>query len=207
MPCEKNYPRPAFLLTARLIRCPRRCQHLDGRETGDYYELIYPVFEGDDPDIKEAINTDIYTRASRTADAGRRRYTTSFRYELMMENDRYLSFLFFPGGYEEGAMHGMYAGVGVVYDKTTGARLPLSHFADVTVSDLVRLQRSGHFYRYNGTPIPVENIQGRPQKVPEDYFINDQGQIFVIFSPYILACFADGVTAIDVTSLGKPGVL
>ena len=190
-----------------LSAAPAAANIWTARETGNYYELIYPVFDGDDPEIKEAINADISTRASRTADAGRRRYTTSFRYELMMENDRYLSFLFFPGGYEEGAMHGMYAGVGVVYDKTTGARLPLSHFADVTVSDLVRLQRSGHFYRYNGTPIPVENIQGRPQKVPEDYFINAQGQIFVIFSPYILACFADGVTAIDVTSLGKPGVL
>ena len=33
-------------------------------ETGDYYQLTYPVFEGDDPDIQEAINADIYPRAT-----------------------------------------------------------------------------------------------------------------------------------------------
>ena len=175
------------------------------RETGEYYELIYPVFECDDPIIKEAINADIYTRASRTADAARQNYTTSFRYELKMENAHYLSLVFFPGGYEEGAMHGMYTGVGVVYDKTTGEKVPLSHFADVTVEDLIRLQRAGHFLHVDGTPIPRENIQGRPGHVPEDYYITSWGQIGVLFPPYALASFADGVTVINVAPLKKPG--
>ena len=176
------------------------------REEGDYYELIYPVFECDDPVIKEAINADIYTLAARTADAARRNYTTSFRYELKMENAHYLSLVFFPGGYEEGAIHGMYTGVGVVYDKTTGEKVPLSHFADVTVEDLIRLQRAGHFLHVDGTPIPKEHIQGRPSHVPEDYYITSWGQIGVLFPPYALASFADGVTAINVAPLKKPGV-
>ena len=176
------------------------------REEGDYYELIYPVFECDDPVVKEAINADIYTRAARTADAARRNYTTSFRYELKMENNRYLSLVFFPGGYEEGAAHAMYTGVGVVYDKATGEKVPLSHFADVTVEDLIRLQRNGHFLHVDGTPIPRENIQGRPGHVPEDYYITSWGQIGVLFPPYALASFADGVTAINVASLKKPGI-
>ena len=175
------------------------------REEGDYYELIYPVFECDDPVVKEAINADIYTRAARTADAARRNYTTSFRYELKMENSRYLSLVFFPGGYEEGAAHGMYTGVGVVYDKATGEKVPLSHFADVTVEDLIRLQRTGHFLHVDGTPIPRENIQGRPGHVPEDYYITSWGQIGVLFPPYALASFADGVTAINVAPLKKRG--
>ena len=176
------------------------------RETGDYYELIYPVFECDDPIIKEAINADIYTRASRTADAARRNYTTRFRYELKMENAHYLSLVFFPSSYEEGAAHSMYTGVGVVYDKTTGEKVPLSHFADVTVEDLIRLQRAGHFLHVDGTPIPKEHIQGRPSHVPEDYYITSWGQIGVLFPPYALASFADGVTAINVAPLKKPGV-
>lgn len=175
------------------------------REEGDYYELIYPVFECDDPIIKEAINADIYTRASRTADAARQNYTTSFRYELKMENAHYLSLVFFPGGYEEGAAHGMYTGVGVVYDKATGEKVPLSHFADVTVEDLIRLQRTGHFLHVDGTPIPKAHIQGRPNHVPEDYYITSWGQIGVLFPPYALASFADGVTTINVAPLKKRG--
>ena len=175
------------------------------REEGDYYELIYPVFECDDPVVKEAINADIYTRAARTADAARRNYTTSFRYELKMENNRYLSLVFFPGGYEEGAAHAMYTGVGVVYDKATGEKVPLSHFADVTTADLVRLYEAGAFHHYEGLPLPIDPVK-RPTKVPEDYFITRWGTIFVLFDARELAPFQAGATAIDVTSLKHPGV-
>ena len=198
---------PALILSSclALSAAPADARIWTATETGDYYELVYPVFECDDPDIKEAINADIYTRASRTADAARQNYTTSFRYELKMENAHYLSLVFFPGGYEEGAMHGMYTGVGVVYDKTTGEKVPLSHFADVTVEDLIRLQRAGHFLHVDGTPIPKDHIQGCPGHVPEDYYITSWGQIGVLFPPYALASFADGVTVINVAPLKKPG--
>ena len=198
---------PALILSSclALSAAPADARIWTATETGDYYELVYPVFECDDPDIKEAINADIYTRASRTADAARQNYTTSFRYELKMENAHYLSLVFFPGGYEEGAMHGMYTGVGVVYDKTTGEKVPLSHFADVTVEDLIRLQRAGHFLHVDGTPIPKDHIQGCPGHVPEDYYLTSWGQIGVLFPPYALASFADGVTVINVAPLKKPG--
>ena len=176
-------------------------------ETGDYYQLTYPVFEGDDPDIQEAINADIYTRASQTADANQgESYTTSFHYKLKMENDRYLSLVFLPGGYPKGAIHGMYTGVGVVYDKTTGEQLPLSYFADVTLDDLIRLWEEGELYNYEGKKIPDFSLFGPPKRVPEDYFLTYDGKIFVTFCPYELGPYSQGITAINVTSLKKPGV-
>ena len=177
------------------------------REEGDYYELIYPVFECDDPVVKEAINADIYTQASETADANQgEAYTTSFHYKLKMENDRYLSLVFLPGGYPKGAIHGMYTGIGVVYDKTTGEKLPLSYFADVTLDDLIELWEEGELYQYRGEKIDVMPLFGPPKRVPEDYFLTDDGKIFVTFGPYELGPYAQGITAINVTSLKKPGV-
>ena len=200
---------PALILSSclALSAAPADARVWTATETGDYYELVYPVFECDDPDIKEAINADIYTLASEVADENKgEAYTTSFHYKLKMENDRYLSLVFLPGGYPKGAIHGMYTGIGVVYDKTTGEKLPLSHFADVTLDDLIELWEEGEFYHYEGKKIPAIGAFGGPQRVPEDYFLTYDGKIFVTFGPYVLGPYAQGITAINVTSLKKPGV-
>ena len=173
-------------------------------EKDNYYTLVYPVFACDDPDIQEAINADIYTYARSVADANEgEAYTTGFHYARMMENERYLSLLFFPSGYYKGAIHGMYTVGGVVYDKTTGKRLPLSHFADVTVDDLIRLWEEGEVYSYKGEKKTVAKLFGPPREVPESYCLTEDGKIFVLFGPYELDCYAGGVTAINVTSLKK----
>lgn len=200
---------PALILASYLAlsAAPAAASIWTATETGDYYKLVYPVFEGDDPDIKEAINADIYTLASETADANQgESYTTSFHYKLKMENDRYLSLVFLPGGYPKGAIHGMYTGVGVVYDKTTGEQLPLSYFADVTLDDLIRLWEEGEFYHYEGKKISAYSLFGPPKRVPKDYFLTYDGKIFVTFGPYELGPYSQGITAINVTSLKNPGV-
>lgn len=176
-------------------------------ETRGYWEMVYPIFEDDEAEIKAAINADLYLRAYRIVNDGEKNASRRLDYKLMREDGHYLSLLFFLSRYEAGEedpVHRVYA-FGVVYDKTTGEEVPLSRLADVTVEDLIRLQRAGHFYRCDGTPIPTDHIQGQPQRVPEDYFLNDRGQIFVLFSPDLLARPADGITAIDVTDLKKPG--
>lgn len=203
---KPTFPALIFASCIALSAAPADASIWPATETGEYYRLVYPVFECDDPVIKEAINADIYTRAARTADAARPNYTTSFNYHLKMENDRYLSLVFLPGGYPKDAIHGMYTGVGVVYDKTTGERLPLSHFANVTLDNLIRLWEEDEFYHYEGEKIPVLGGFGPPKRVPEDYFLTYDGEIFVAFGPYELGPYAQGITAINVTSLKKPGV-
>ena len=195
----------ALFLALALSAAHAQASVWTAKEKGEYYELAYPVFECDDPDIQEAINADIYTYASEVAAENKgEAYTTNLHYELMMENARYLSLIFFPGGYHKGAIHGMYIGDGVVYDKTTGQRLPLSHFADVTVDDLIRLWEEGECYSYKGEKRPVASMFGPPKRVPESYCLTHDGKIFVLFGPYELDCYAAGVTAIDVTRLQKP---
>ena len=171
-------------------------------EEGPGYQLSYPVYENDDPEIKENINADIYTRASKCADAAGGDTTTDFRYNKELETDDLINFTFTAYQMNKGAAHGLYHRAGVVYDKHTGHKIPLSHFVNVTVDDLVRLQNDGsHFLAWNKDILPQQAIQGTPKRVPEDYVLTEDGRVLVIFQIYELACYAVGPTYIDVTPL------
>lgn len=199
----------AALLLAPFLLFPAasaRANVYGATEIGDYYHLVYPVVEGEDPHITEIINTDLYTMVSEVGSKGVKERIATFHFQLMSETDRYLSFLLMPGYYNEGAAHGMYYAHGIVYDKVTGERVPLSHFARVSLEDLLRLQEQEEFYSVHTIdryPLDRREILGRPQEVPANYFIAEDGRIFVLFQPSELTSYAAGATCINVTSLKR----
>ncbi len=77
---------------------------------------------------------------------------------------------------------------GLVYDASTGQRLPLSAFVRVTLQDLQKLQDS-HVYRDG-------DVRHKPTKpitrVPEDFFLSPDGCINILFQTEELGSLLDG---------------
>ncbi|MGP1366275.1 MAG: hypothetical protein ACTTKW_02985 [Schwartzia sp. (in: firmicutes)] len=168
------------------------------------YALTYPIWEGDP--ASDAITADILSHVLHAKNAAEEfGYVVHFFYKRPREDDRYLSYIFLSDYHRKSDGYARSTAEGVVYDKVTGEKVPLSHFADVTTADLVRLYEAGAFHHYEGLPLPIDPVK-RPTKVPEDYFITRWGTIFVLFDARELAPFQAGATAIDVTSLKHPDV-
>ena len=201
---------PALILSSCLalsaaFAAPAESSTQTVHEETSAYAITYPVVIGDS-DAAAAINADIAARAAYAVKASEwapPSRSTGFYFREKMEDERYLSLLFFSELYRKEDHRLVSLGAGVVYDKETGEKVPLARFADVTVEDLVRLYKEGKCFRHEGQEVSGEGAK-LPTRVPEDYFLTIFGDIFVLFDVGEVASLADGHTAIKVTSLKKP---
>ena len=118
-------------------------------------------------------------------------YICSGNYTVHYEDDDVLSlslhFLRLPYG-----ANGNHAtSYDLVYDKTTGERIPLENYVRITLTDLKQYLR-GHSYSDGGKIL--RGINGDyVESIPINYFLEGNGVVCLVFQPYQLAagCFGN----------------
>lgn len=177
-------------------------------QTGNGYDIQYPLVYLANEKAQTAINTDIgtYVASAKERLNTKNLVTSNLTYKVAYEDDRYLSIIFKPAWYYQGAAHGMYNEIGVVYDKTTGEKLPRSYFLNVKSPTFLteHMPIAGKDLPKN--PISffdgsVKNhIELKPPTwsnvpyVSDSYYLGGDGSIYLIYQPYELASYAEGAT-------------
>lgn len=196
-----------FLLTLfAIMLIPSLClAYVDsGEQNYTNLKLKYPIVYLNDQDVQNKINTDIATYVYKLKgryDAGNF-YQGSMKYSLKFEDENYISLTITSYWYNAGAAHGMYETVGLVYDKHTGNKIPISYFVPIqSAEQLENIGIRGHvtkLYNQGMKQIPLRNGWD-VDRVSEDYYLGGNGTIYLIYQPYELASFADGNTYIEFT--------
>lgn len=167
-------------------------------DNGSNYEMSYPIVYTNNKVVQDKINQDIYHYIAAFRDdynAGKF-YKGKFSYEVKLENDDYVSLTITDYRYHMGAAHGHSYVHGVVYDKHTGRKVPLSHFLKITLADLKWFYGS-HLYDRAGNK--VKGWEWGSNKVSDSYYLLGNGGIALIYQQYKLAPYAYGATTIRLT--------
>ena len=173
-------------------------EHIDNEMS---YEMSYPIVYTNNKAIQDKINQDIYHYIISFKDdykAGKF-YEGKFSYEVKFEDDNYVSLTITDYRYNLRAVYGHSTVYGIVYDKNTGQKLPLSHFLRVTLDDL-KLIVEGHLYNWSGTKIKADMRWHKLERVSEDYYLLGDGGIALIYRRYELASGGDDTTTIRLSS-------
>ena len=169
-------------------------------ENGVNYKMSYPIVYTNDKAVQDKINQDIYhyiAAFKNDYNAGKF-YQGRFLYDLKFENDDYISLTITDSRYNMGAAHPHAFVRGVVYDKHTGRKLPLSHFLKITVADLKWFYH-GHLYSSSGNKINGWAEGFGSNGVSDDYYLLGNGGIALIYQTYALDAYAYGATTIRLT--------
>lgn len=122
-------------------------------------------------------------------------------YKVELDNDKYLCFNLESYDYHGGA-HGMYYTEYFVFDKTTGERMKYYDFVPSINSDEL------HWGIKNGF-LPVELADGSEGNAPfmneetlvkENFRLNDDGSVSLVYGPYELDCYAAGNNFVKLTT-------
>ena len=176
-------------------------------EKGDNFYFQYPVFTDLNPlaemrmnrDIKKLVN--ISRKDLKTPDIA----TASTGYSVHYEDEKYISLLFVNHYYYDRAAHGMYYTHGIVYDKTTGKRVPYTQF--VPALDAMQLKQDIIDKKYS-VYVDADSLTQTSDapfitymdnfKVSEDFIIGKDGSVYLIYQPYDLDCYAAGPTFVKI---------
>ena len=176
-------------------------------EKGDNFYFQYPVFTDLNPlaemrmnrDIKNLVN--ISRKDLNTPDIA----TASTGYSVHYEDEKYISLLFVNHYYYDRAAHGMYYTHGIVYDKTTGRRVPYTHFAPALDSMQLKQDIIDKKYSVYVDADSLTQTSDAPFitymdnfKVSEDFIIGKGGSVYLIYQPYDLDCYAAGPTFVKI---------
>lgn len=175
-------------------------------ESGDKYQLSYPVFTLKKEKAAQRINDDILAMALATKallDKPECEYkAVGTNFEIISENDKYISLIFTTWDNMGGA-HGMYYDHGLVYDKKSGKRVPYTRFAKaIKTGDLYDgiASRKLKVYCRDLTTVSdapfLEYIKKEAFKVSNDYILKD-GRVYLLYPPYELDCYAVGTTCVE----------
>lgn len=163
------------------------------------YEMEYPIVYTKNQAAQNKINQDIYKHIAtfRNDYNSGKFYKGKFYYQVKFENSNYISLTVSDSRYNMGAAHNQYFVYGLVYDKNSGRKLPLSNFVKITLKDLKSVA-DYHLYNESGTKIELLHFH-KIEHVSNDYYLLGNGGIALIYQPYELASFADGATTIRLT--------
>lgn len=145
------------------------------------YPLVYTV----DKDAQEKINTDIasYVESAKSDYYTNHWYKVRLTYAVKYEDDHIISIVL-TRLRDGGGAHPQEHFWGLVYNKDTGDRVPLSDFATIGSAD--------QWSHLDGTQIfPAYNWQWnrialsyRPKFISEDYYLTGHGIFYMIYQPY-----------------------
>ena len=172
-------------------------------EQGNKYKLSYPVFKLESRAAAKAINKDIkrmvleQKKLAKSKDPSYVEVGTN--YEVFGETDDYVNIIFVKWDYMGGA-HGMHYDHGLVYSKTTGERLPYTHFAKAISAGELYDAIVEHRVKVYGADLQtvseapfITYIKKDEFKRSDDYVIKD-GKVYLMYPPYELDCYAVGTT-------------
>lgn len=175
-------------------------------EQGKKYKLSYPVFKLENRAAAKAINKDIkkmvleQKKLAKSKDPSYVEVGTN--YEVFGETDDYVNIIFVKWDYMGGA-HGMHYDHGLVYSKTTGERLPYTHFAKAVSAGELYDAIVEHRVKVYGADLQtvseapfITYIKKDEFKRSDDYVVKD-GKVYLMYPPYELDCYAAGTTYVE----------
>lgn len=175
-------------------------------EQGNKYKLSYPVFKLENRAAAKAINKDIkrmvleQKKLAKSKDPSYVEVGTN--YEIFGETDDYVNIIFVKWDYMGGA-HGMHYDHGLVYSKTTGERLPYTHFAKAITAGELYDAIAEHRVKVYGADLQtvseapfITYIKKDEFQRSEDYVLKD-GKVYLMYPPYELDCYAVGTTYVE----------
>ena len=175
-------------------------------EQGNKYKLSYPVFKLENRAAAKAINKDIkrmvleQKKLAKSKDPSYVEVGTN--YEIFGETDDYVNIIFVKWDYMGGA-HGMHYDHGLVYSKTTGERLPYTHFAKAITAGELYDAIVEHRVKVYGADLQtvseapfITYIKKDEFQRSEDYVLKD-GKVYLMYPPYELDCYAVGTTYVE----------
>lgn len=175
-------------------------------EEGNKYKLSYPVFKLENRAAAKAINKDIkrmvveQKKLAKSKDPSYVEVGTN--YEIFGETDDYVNIIFVKWDYMGGA-HGMHYDHGLVYSKTTGERLPYTHFAKAITAGELYDAIAEHRVKVYGADLQtvseapfITYIKKDEFQRSEDYVLKD-GKVYLMYPPYELDCYAVGTTYVE----------
>ena len=175
-------------------------------EQGNKYKLSYPVFKLENRAAAKAINKDIKRMVleqkilAKSKDPSYVEVGTN--YEIFGETDDYVNIIFVKWDYMGGA-HGMHYDHGLVYSKTTGERLPYTHFAKAITAGELYDAIAEHRVKVYGADLQtvseapfITYFKKDEFQRSEDYVLKD-GKVYLMYPPYELDCYAVGTTYVE----------
>ena len=175
-------------------------------EQGNKYKLSYPVFKLESRAAAKAINKDIkkmvleQKKLAKSKDPSYVEVGTN--YEVFGETDAYVNIIFVKWDYMGGA-HGMHYDHGLVYSKTTGERLPYTHFAKAITAGELYDAIVEHRVKVYGADLQtvseapfITYFKKDEFQRSEDYVLKD-GKVYLMYPPYELDCYAVGTTYVE----------
>ena len=152
-------------------------------------DMVWPQVKTKNKRADQAINMDIrqFMDEFRNAYVDRKFIAGKTWYDTKYEDNQLVSIVMSDMRTANGGA-GVARSVGKVYYKATGERLPLASFVRVTVDDLNGLLNT-RFYRDGDIKfVPAKKVT----RVPEDYFLNPDGSISILFQVDELGSLLDG---------------
>ncbi len=152
-------------------------------------DMVWPQVKTKNKKADMAMNRDIrlFMDDFRNAFVDRKFVAGKTWYDTKYEDNQLVSIVMSDVRTQNGGV-GATRTAGLVYYKASGERLPLSSFVRVTVDDLNGLLNT-RFYRDGDVKIvPTKKVT----RVPEDYFLNPDGSISILFQVDELANILDG---------------
>ena len=175
-------------------------------EQGKKYKLSYPVFKLENRAAAKAINKDLKAMAMAQKKLAKSKdpsyVEVGTNYEIFSETDAYVNIIFVKWDYMGGA-HGMHYDHGLVYSKTTGERLPYTHFAKAVSAGELYDAIVEHRVKVYGADLQtvseapfITYIKKDEFQRSEDYVLKD-GKVYLMYPPYELDCYAVGTTYVE----------
>lgn len=167
--------------------------------------LKYPVVSLNDKGLAKKINQEVYKLANtlKKDHSSNKGYADkiSMSYKVFLENDQRLNLLVYSWTCNNGAAHGMYSASGLSYDLKTGEKATVAKYApNLTAAILdegVRLGRYS-FTAIDGEPLKLDNFW-KVETVTNECYLDEEGNLVLIYQPYDLAPYAYGNTYITIS--------
>lgn len=170
-------------------------------DKGPRYDYKYPVFTLENSKAATNINKDIQKLLKKSRDELKdtNMQHVGSSYNITFENDKYVSLTFTTTNYYRHAAHGMYYVHGLVYDKTTGKRVPYTDFIAEQKASQLRLDILSKKYPVYLTDLVTPDdapflADWNDFHVSKDYILSEDGSaLYMIYQPYELDCYAAGL--------------
>ena len=165
-------------------------------ETSDIGTRKTPVVHLGDKSAEQKINADIQQAISAIQPKLDDPYLACDKrsFDVKCDTADTLSLVICELSYDKGANGNHNRYVTLTYDKKTGARKPLGDYSGITAQEVLEKARTQLVSYHDGKQIKQ---QGNTPKL-EQFFVTQDGQVWLLFQPYEMSYGAAGATCIQV---------
>lgn len=191
-----------LLLIGCLVLLPLSIQGkvVTGTQVNMNLSLSYPLVYTDNETAQYNINTDIakYVEAAKATYYHGGAYSVRTKYIVTYEDDHVISIIIKRSDDFRGA-HTVDRYNALVYDKITGNKIPLSNFIQIdSATQLNEFLQTRKFPVLNYKYERIYNFY-MPKRISSDYYLMGDGIIGLLYQPYELSSYANGMTTIVFT--------